>query len=181
MKIVSQSTPVSSRIAARPIAPQAPTGWKGRFASLGKRESGQTLLEFAVLTPVILVFLMGLIDFGLAIDRREVLQHAVREGARHGAVGNSVADIQDYTATQSQGLVEPADVSVCYIDMDGDTDPGGVGDNVKVSANFTYNSIGSIEMLKVFGADENILTINMTPSADMRMETTVAGGVACPP
>jgi Flp pilus assembly protein TadG len=150
------------------------------FASCQRRERGQTLLEFAFVTPIIMVLLLGLVDFGIAVDRREVLQHAVREGARHAAVGNSVADIQSYTADQAQDLLVAADVSVCYVDMDGDLDPGGLGDNVRVSANFTYKFTGSFDILTAFGVPQSALSIDMNPSADMRMETTVAGAAACP-
>lgn len=151
------------------------------FAPFGDgEERGQTLLEFAFVAPIILVFLLAMIDFGIAVDRREVLQHAVREGARHGAIGQDVASIQDYTSDQSQGVLDPADVTVCYVDANGDGVVGNVGDNVKVSADFTYKfSVGSFELLGAFGVDQSDLTINMTPSGDMRMETTVAGAVAC--
>lgn len=148
--------------------------------SCQRRERGQTLLEFAFVAPIIMVLLLGLVDFGIALDRREVLQHAVREGARHGAVGNSVADIQSYTADQAQDLLAATDVSVCYVDMDGDLDPGGLGDNVRVSAAFTYKFTGSFDILTAFGVPQSALSIDMNPSADMRMETTVAGAAACP-
>lgn len=144
------------------------------------QERGQTLLEFAFIAPVILVILLALVDFGIATDRREVLQHAVREGARHAAVGNSVASVEAYTVDQSQGLLAAGDVGVCYIDMNGDSEPGGVGDNVRVSADFTYKfSVGSFELLSAFGVSSSDLTIDMTPSADMRLESSVSGAVAC--
>ena len=143
-------------------------------------ERGQSLIEFAFVLPIILVILLMLVDFGIAIDRREVLQHAVREGARHGAIGSSVGSIADYTAAQSQDVLAPADVSVCYMDMDGDGTFGGVGDNVHVSATFQYQfNIGSSELLGAFGIDPSALSVDMTPSADMRLETSVAGAAAC--
>ena len=55
--------------------------------------------------PVIFVFILLLVDFGTALDRREVLQHAVREGARKGAVAAGVSEIVDTTVAQSQGLL----------------------------------------------------------------------------
>jgi hypothetical protein len=143
-------------------------------------QGGQSLIEFAFVLPIILVILLMLVDFGIAVDRREVLQHAVREGARHGAIGSSVASIENYTAAQSQDVLTPADVSVCYLDMDGDGTFGEVGDNVHVSATFQYQfSIGSSELLNAFGIDPSTLSIDMTPSADMRLETSVAGAAAC--
>ena len=49
-------------------------------------EGGQTLIEFALIMPIVFLFLFVLVDFGIAMDRRLVLQHAVREGARYAAV-----------------------------------------------------------------------------------------------
>ncbi|MCH8815832.1 MAG: pilus assembly protein [Chloroflexi bacterium] len=150
------------------------------FSIVKSSQRGQSLIEFAFVLPIILVILLMLVDFGIAVDRREVLQHAVREGARHGAIGSSVASIENYTAVQSQDILVPADVSVCYMDMDGDGIAGGVGDNVHVSATFQYQfSIGSSELLGAFGVDPSTLSVDMTPSADMRLETSVAGAVAC--
>ena len=143
-----------------------------------RSERGQTLIEFAFVLPVILVFILLLVDFGIALDRREVLQHAVREGARYAAVGNSVADIKQRTVDQSQGVLNTGNVSVCYVDSDGNGVYGNLGDNVHVSASFTYVfNIGSGEMLSAFGVP--VPSIDMTPSGDMRLEKTVSGGTAC--
>jgi hypothetical protein len=149
-------------------------------ARLRCSERGQTLIEFAFVMPIIFVFIVLLVDFGIAIDRREVLQHAVREGARNAAVGNDVTTVQDYTSAQSETVLAPADVSVCYVDNDGDGVAGNIGDNVRVSAAFTYKfSVGSFELLSAFGVPQSSMSIPMTPSADMRLEKSVAGGVTC--
>src|SRR2546428_9890554 len=55
-----------------------------------RSERGQTLIEFAFVLPVILVFILVLVDFGIALDRREVLQPAVGDAARSGAVGSGL-------------------------------------------------------------------------------------------
>jgi len=43
-------------------------------APVQHKEKGQALIELALVLPIILVFLMVIIDFGLALDHREVLQ-----------------------------------------------------------------------------------------------------------
>jgi len=125
--------------------------------------------------PLIIVFILILVDFGIAIDRREVLQHAVYEGSRRGAVGADVNEIIDRTVAQSQKLLTPADVTVCYIDSDGN---GAInaGDDVRVKASFTYEfSMGGGEMLTVFGAD--VPSIALTPEADSRLANGPQGAV----
>ena len=54
-----------------------------RFA---KREDGQALVEFALITPFLLLFLVAIIEFGRAWNEHQVLTDATREGARQAAV-----------------------------------------------------------------------------------------------
>lgn len=144
----------------------------------GHKERGQTLIEFAFIAPVLLVLLMTIVDFGIAIDRRQVIQHAVREGARQGAVGKSAAEIRTIASNQSQGVLAPGDVTVCYVDGQGA--PAGIaGSDVQVSATFVYQfSLGAGELLQAFGVPPPSVT--MTPSGNARMETSLAGVTECP-
>jgi hypothetical protein len=130
-------------------------------------ERGQALIEMALVLPLVFVFLLALVDFGIAIDRREVLQHAVYEGSRQAIVGTTIDEIKDRTVAQSQGLLEADDVAVCYIDNDGNGDIG-AGDDVRVSASYDYKfTIGSGELFDFFGASTP--SISLTPHADSRL------------
>ncbi|MEP6871684.1 MAG: TadE/TadG family type IV pilus assembly protein [Anaerolineaceae bacterium] len=62
-----------------------------RGVSLGLRrlratETGQSLVEFAMVLPLFLVLLFGLVDFGRAFYSWILITNAAREGARAGAV-----------------------------------------------------------------------------------------------
>ncbi len=144
---------------------------------------GQTLIEFAFVLPLILVFFFSIVDFGIAIDRRITLQHGVREGARFAAVHSVEIDIQQKTVDQSQGIIDVAAVGVCYLDgIDGNTTVGDPGDSVRVSVlpgGFTWEFPIMTEILGAFGVPP--LSIDMTPSGTARLERGVAGAVACPP
>jgi Flp pilus assembly protein TadG len=48
-------------------------------------QSGQSLVEFAVSSVVLLLLVGGLVDIGRSIYVQESLSNAAREGARHGA------------------------------------------------------------------------------------------------
>lgn len=50
-----------------------------------RRQNGQSLIEFALSSVVLLLLVGGLVDIGRAIFVNETLSNAVREGARHGA------------------------------------------------------------------------------------------------
>ena len=49
-------------------------------------ESGASAVEFALLLPVLMVILFGIIEFGMALYRQSILTNASREGARLGIV-----------------------------------------------------------------------------------------------
>ncbi len=151
------------------------------LASICRRERGQALIEMTLVLPLLLVFLLSLVDFGIAIDRRQVLQHAVRDGVRFGAVGSSAAEVKAHVVDQAIDLgsgFTAANVEVCYVDENGNGNPGNAGDSIRVTANYTYQfSVGGGELLDAFGAP--VPSIGMNPSAKLRLETGVAGANAC--
>jgi Flp pilus assembly protein TadG len=53
-----------------------------------KDEDGQSIIEFALVLPILLMVLFGITEFGRAIMVTNVLNTASREGARLGAVSN---------------------------------------------------------------------------------------------
>ncbi len=139
-----------------------------------RRERGQALIEMALVLPIILVFLLAIIDFGFAFDRRQVIQHGVAEGARSAAVGNDIATVTNHTNDQSGGIL--SNIQVCYRDVNTNNPLGGAGDSVQVSGEYTYNfMIGSGAFLS--GA---IPGINMSPSSEARLEKSVPNASACP-
>ena len=58
---------------------------KTTLSSPRKRQGGQSLVEFAVSSVVLLLLVGGLVDIGRSIYVAEALSNAAREGARHGA------------------------------------------------------------------------------------------------
>ena len=53
-----------------------------RMSSRGNRQQSQALIEFALISPVLLLLVFGIIDIGRAVFYYDTLNHAVREGAR---------------------------------------------------------------------------------------------------
>jgi Flp pilus assembly protein TadG len=56
-----------------------------RTANGRLRERGQSLLEFALVLPLMLLILTGILEFGVAFNHNLTLEYATREGARTGA------------------------------------------------------------------------------------------------
>lgn len=48
-----------------------------------KNENGASAVEFAILLPVLLLIIMGIIQFGLIFHNYLTMTHAAREGIRH--------------------------------------------------------------------------------------------------
>lgn len=56
-----------------------------------KKENGQALVEFAIVLPLLLLLICGIIDFGWLFYNQLSLENCAREAVRYGAVnaGNS--------------------------------------------------------------------------------------------
>jgi Flp pilus assembly protein TadG len=63
------------------------------FYRLRKRQQGQTLVEFALVMPILILILFGILEFGRIFFSYIVITNAAREGARAGAVGKPDAEI----------------------------------------------------------------------------------------
>ena len=60
-----------------------------------KSERGAELIEFALIFPLLLLVLVGIVDFGFLFQRYEVLTNATREGARMAVLpGYATADVR---------------------------------------------------------------------------------------
>lgn len=58
-------------------------------------ERGAELIEFALIFPLLLLVLLGIVDFGFLFQRYEVLTNATREGARMAVLPNyTVNDVR---------------------------------------------------------------------------------------
>jgi hypothetical protein len=63
-----------------------------------RSERGAELVEFALVLPLLLLTVLGIVDFGLALQRFEVVNNAAREGVR-------VAILPDYGPVDADARV----------------------------------------------------------------------------
>ena len=78
-------------------------------------ERGAELVEFALVFPMLLLVMVGIMDFGFLFQRYEVLTAAAREGARIAILpGYTDADVQSRVTAYltAGGLTDPATVVV---------------------------------------------------------------------
>lgn len=67
-------------------------------------DRGAAAVEFALLLPIVLLILCGIIDFGRALNAQITLTQAAREGARLEALGQPAAAVTSRTQTAATGL-----------------------------------------------------------------------------
>ncbi|MGI6093514.1 MAG: TadE/TadG family type IV pilus assembly protein [Negativicutes bacterium] len=65
---------------------------------------GQAVVEFALIVPVLLLLVLGIMEFSMVIHQYMVVAGASREGARAAALGGSDADIEAAVQNAVSGL-----------------------------------------------------------------------------
>ena len=65
---------------------------------------GQSLVETALVLPIILLILTGIIDFGLVFNNYLVVSNASREGARSAVIGSTNEQIRAVINTVAASL-----------------------------------------------------------------------------
>jgi hypothetical protein len=129
-------------------------------------------------TPIMLLFLFVIIDFGIAMDRRLTLQHAVREGARYAALSIDNDFICDRTVAQAQGIIDEDDVTITYDDIDGNGVATDAGDAVNVHVDFTYDFPIMSGILNAFGVLNP--SVDISPTGSARLERQHPEEFDCP-
>ena len=125
-----------------------------------KDEKGQALVEFAIILPVLLLILLGIIEFGLMLNSYLTIQNASREGARLGIVGGTTDEIKSNVVSVSPNL-NADDLSVTVSPDDADRNSG---DTLTVTVNYYYHTTVPI----ISNILNNIVTLKASTS--MRIE-----------
>jgi TadE-like protein len=138
-----------------------------------RSERGAELIEFALVLPLLLFVIMGLVDFGFMFQRFEVVTNAAREGARMAVLsGYTDADVEarvrnylttgGVAATASNATVATTDFNI----PSGGVGPAMPGKRVQVTYASPYLFLGPIAGW--FGG--SFTSANLTGVAIMRKE-----------
>jgi Flp pilus assembly protein TadG len=125
-----------------------------------RNERGQTLVEFALVLPILSLLLLGVIQFGIAFNHYITLTDAVRAGARKGAVGRH---LQNPQAAVEQSLrnaatdLDPADLQISV------NSSWAQGSDVTVTATYPYE-------IKLLGFGVTITSGRLSSSTTERVE-----------
>lgn len=124
---------------------------RNRIASL-RNEDGQALVELALVIPLLLILLFGIVDFGLALNQYNDTTNLANLGARAAAVASSTStnptcvtgahtttSLTDYL--QCEGSLDSAALGHVTVTV-ADTSSGCdwvTGDTIQVTVNDTFN------------------------------------------
>lgn len=87
----------------------------GRIAHYGS-ERGAAAVEFALVVPILLLLVFGIIDFSRAYNAQVTLNEAAAQGVRKLATGGTAADAQAAVKDALQGSsISPGDVTFSNI------------------------------------------------------------------
>ncbi|WP_242846768.1 TadE/TadG family type IV pilus assembly protein [Clostridium homopropionicum] len=99
-----------------------------------KNQKGQALVEFAIVLPILLMLVMGIIQFGMMLNSYLAIENASREGARAGIVGSTDAEIESLIIASSPSL-NPADLTVSLTPSEANRRSG---DTLTVTVTYNY-------------------------------------------
>ncbi len=144
------SIPRHARRPARLVDPRRHLGPSSPSGRTSAKEAGVAAIEFALLLPVLIAILLGIIDFGFMLYDKAMITNAAREAARAGIVLRSPrltgaqiqAEATNYCSTFLIRMYGPA---TCIVTSSNLTAPGSLSnclnfaDRMSVKVTYAYN------------------------------------------
>ena len=100
-----------------------------------RSERGQSMTEFALVLPLLVLILFSIIQFGIAFNHYISLTDAVRAGARKGAVARQLSDPSGATIASVRAAATDLKPSDLQISVESSWNPG---EEVIVTASYPY-------------------------------------------
>ncbi|MCX7903857.1 MAG: pilus assembly protein [Caloramator sp.] len=124
------------------------------------KKKGQSLVEFAIILPVLVFIFFGIIEFGLIMNSYIVIQSASREGARVGIVGGTDGDILNFVYSAASNL----DRNRITVNINPNEGARKSGDTLTVEVRYDYNILMPI-IRNILGGN-----IRLRAKTSMRVE-----------
>ncbi len=139
-----------------------------------RRERGASLVEMAFVAPLLLILLLGIIEFGAVFAQFNDVRHGAREGARFAAVNAG-------TATGIRDLVcDSMDFSngIGAITVDITRAGSSLGSTASITVTAQVDSLSNAPLIT------SLLPGDVSSTIDFRLEQTATWaattGMACP-
>lgn len=150
----------------------------GRLSVRARSQAGAELVEFALVLPILLLVFGGIVDFGLLLQRQQVVTNAAREGARLAVLpGYSQADVEA-RVTQfvregiSNDTAAPA-TNLTLVTLTPGTGPPFQAAQVQVTLADRFLILGPIVSLA--GGSGTFGTVALRATTTMRVEAAASG------
>ena len=124
------------------------TRWLRRATSWRRRAaSGQTIVDFALKMPLMVLVVAGTIDFSVAVGKAAQLTSAVQEGVTYGRRQfTDTTGIKSHVKLEAPSLsLSDSDITItCYSGTSTTViscSSAWMSDSIKVSATYSYNPI----------------------------------------
>ncbi len=142
------------------------------------RDSGSAMIEFALVLPLLLLLIMGIVDFGRALNYWIDETHLANEAARFAAVGRNPGNdsggltLQQWTRSQAVttelrdgGGLKAGGMKVCLSFPNGPQ----VGEPVEVEVSTTFNWLPFLADPPAF-LGTGLTDVDLSASSTMRLE-----------
>jgi hypothetical protein len=127
----------------------SPLARKHNRTPLGPRRTrpGAVLLEFAIVLPIFLLAIIGIIEFGRAVMVQQILTNAAREGARRaiiqGATNDEVTELVGNYVDAGIGESPSREIGILDANNDSlDLESANSHDMIKVVVTVPYDEVG---------------------------------------
>jgi len=137
--------------------------------SFRKKRRGAAVVEFALVVPVFILLVFGMVEFGRAVMVQQVLVNASREGARQAVLdGSTVAEVE----SRIEGYLSASTIDGALIEYEvngvivGNPSVAKFGDAVTVRISVPFDSVSWLPVPDYLGGT------TLTASSIMRRETS---------
>jgi hypothetical protein len=128
------------------------------------RDRGANLVEFAVLAPLLVILLLGVVEFGWLFSQNNDVRHGAREGARAAAVNAGTNATLRSITCDSMDLTSPVTVEFTDGPALSGIPAGGIGTYGTISVIATPSSLSGLGFIEAF------LPGTLTSTVEFRLE-----------
>jgi Flp pilus assembly protein TadG len=156
-----------------------------RAVTSSRDERGAVVVEFALIFPILMLLIFGIVDFGWMIERGNVVNNVTRDAARVASLGGTYAQVQSTVTTglADYDITAPGPnvtISITCTNPDGSVCSNSAssydsrvtsGSSIKVRVVYTHNWITPVGAICDLIADPCVGdTISLARTAEMVRE-----------
>jgi Flp pilus assembly protein TadG len=109
-----------------------------RLGSLLRKEDGQAMAELALVLPILVAVMLGIVQFGIVFNNYVTMTDATRAGARKAAVSRFINDSGAAAKAVVYADATSLDSSQLQVTVDASPDWDTAGGDVTVTAQYPY-------------------------------------------